>query len=331
MKSLKHFSVILCVTLVMTLVLTACASDKGSDQDSKPAKKINVTFGTGGTTGAYYIVGAGMGKVINENSDVINIVVQSTKASAENMNLVSSGQMDFGFANADTVYHAYNGTGFMEEGGKKDILGVLALYDSTCQMAIRKNSGINSWDDLKGKKVCLGTPSVPVYTVSKTILSAYGIDPEKDITPFYLTQEEGFQKLTDGDIDATFFMAGAPTAVLTNAASTGNVTLLDTDVDILEDIIKNEMPFATLAKIPSGTYSGIDKDIYSLNVRANIFVRSDVPEDVVYEFLKWTMERFDDVKESHAALQAVDPNTLWQLPIELHPGAKKYYEEAGLH
>src|SRR5699024_9446572 len=149
-----------------------------------------------------------------------------------------------------------------------------------------------TYADLKGKKVCLGPPSTTITEMSEAILEAYGIDPEKDIEPYFLSFDEGLQKLTDGEIDATFFVAGVPTAAMINASSTGKVQLVDTDPEILDEIAA-EKPYYIPYTIPGGTYTGMDKDINTFKIMTEIFVNNDVPEDVAYEFVKQALENVD--------------------------------------
>ena len=206
------------------------------------AEKRDVVVGTAGTSGTYYIVAAAMAKTITEKSQILNVIAQPTKGSMENINLTNAGDMEFGMSNADGPYDAYNGTGMYARFGKMNIAGCMALYMSAGQMVALKNSGIRDYGDLRGKKVCLGPPGQTVVEMSKAILREYGVDPEKDITPYYLAIDEGMQKLTDGEIDATFFVAGVPTSGLINAASQRDLVFVQADTAKL-DAITAKMPY----------------------------------------------------------------------------------------
>ena len=165
--------------------------------------------------------------------------------------------------------------------------------------------------------------------MSKAILVEYGIDPEKDITPYYLSFDEGLQKLTDGEIDATFFVAGIPTAAMISSTSTGKVTLVNVDEEIINKIAE-EKPYYLPYVIPAGTYTGTDQDINSFKIMTEIFVNSDVPEDVVYEFVKQALENVSEYQDSHTVCAEITPETCANTSAELHKGAAKYYREIGV-
>lgn len=326
--------------LVLSLsLLTACGQQPqkpSSDSTGTPATSteiqkhapVDITLGTGGTAGTYYVVAAAMAQAINENSDFLNVTVQATKGSVENINLTNTGEIEMGFSNADGVYWATTGTGTYE-GKEQNVSAVMSLYLSCGQMATLKGSGIESYADLKGKKVCLGPPSTTIVEMSKAILRAYGIDPETDIKPYYLAFDEGLSELTDGTIDATFFVAAAPTSAMVNACSTGNVKLIDVPEDILTKVA-NENPYFSPFTIPAGTYNGNDEDIHTLKIMTEIFVNNDVEDDVVYEFVKQAMENVDSYIGAHVACQEISPKTVASTISRLHPGAEKYYKEIGI-
>lgn len=301
----------------------------GCGSKSTQAKKTDVVIGTGGTAGTYYVVAAAMAQAITNNSDSLNVIVQPTKGSIENINLTNTGDIQFGMSNADGVFFAYNGTGSYQTIGKQNVSALMALYMSAGQMAAKKDSGIKSYADLKNKKVCLGPPSTTIVEMSKAILRKYGIDPEKDIKPYYLSFDEGLQKLTDGEIDATFFVAGIPTAALINASSTGKVVLVDVDPAILNEI-SAEMPYYEPYLIPAGTYKGTVQDIHTLKIYTEIFVNNDVPEEVCYEFVKQALENVTEYTDAHVVCQEITTETAAQTSVALHPGAEKYYKEIGV-
>ena len=310
--------------IVMAMSLTVLAGCSSSGEETS-----DIVLGTAGTAGTYYVVGAAMAATVNNNSDKLNVIAQPTKGSVENLNLANSGDIQFGMSNADGVYFAANGTNMYEETGKQNIAGVMSLYMSAGQIATLNDSGIETYADLKGKKVCLGPPSTTIVEMSKSILEAYGIDPEKDITPYYLAFDEGLQKLTDGEIDATFFVAGVPTSAMMSATSTGRVTLVDVDDDIISQI-SEEKPYYQPYVIPAGTYTGTDKDINTFKIMTEIFTNSDVPEDVVYEFVKTALENVDEYKDAHVVVAEISKDSAWNTSAPLHPGAAKYFNEVGV-
>lgn len=341
-------AMILSAGLICTLPMAGCTSrtpatetktasdglqaDEGrdgqADSQSAVGKKSDLTIGTGGTAGTYYVVAAAMAQAVNDHSDFLQVTVQATKGSVENINLTNTGEIAMGMSNADGVYWATTGTGTYK-GKEQKVSAVMSLYMSAGQMSTLKDSGIENYGDLKGKKVCLGPPSTTIVEMSKAILREYDIDPEKDITPYYLSFDEGLSALTDGEIDATFFVGGVPTSAMINACSTGNVRMVTVSDEIL-DKVAGANPFYIRYTIPAGTYSGIDEDIKTLKIMTEIFVNNDVEEEVVYEFVKQALLNAGEYREAHSVCGEINPETAASTISKLHPGAEKYYKEIGV-
>ena len=328
----KPMTILFCLALALCLVAPGVFAQGGGEATAdKPAKivKTDIILGTAGTAGTYYVVGAAMAQAINNNSQLLNVIAQPTKGSIENINLTNTGDIQMGMSNADGVYWATTGTGTYQKAGAQNLSAVMSLYMSAGQMATLKNSSIMTYADLKGKKVCLGPPSTTIVEMSKAILRGYGIDPEKDITPFFLSFDEGLAKLTDGDIDASFFVAGVPTAAMINAASTGNIRFVTASDEVLGKV-EAANPYFVRYSIPAGTYKGQDTDVPTLKIMTEVFVNNDVPEAVVYEFVKQALEHTDQYLSAHVVVKEINVKNAASTISKLHPGALKYYKEKGV-
>ncbi|MGB4405750.1 MAG: TAXI family TRAP transporter solute-binding subunit [Sphaerochaeta sp.] len=318
---------ILVVAILCIVSMTLFAS--GQDEKTKPARKQDLIFGTAGTSGTYYVVGAAMSASINKNSSTINVIVQPTKGSIENLNLANTNDIQLGLSNSDGVYWAATGTGTYKKSGPLNIKAVMTLYQSQGQMIAMENSGIKTYGDLKGKKVNLGPSGQTVVEISKTVLRAYGIDPEKDITPYYLAVDEGLGKLKDGEIDATFFTAAAPTAGVVNAAATSSIRLVDIDMTILKKVT-DENPFYGIGIIPANTYKGQTEDVNVIKMVTEVFASSEASEEAIYEFVKQAIETQPQYVNAHVSIKEITAENASKAVTELHPGALRYFKEIGL-
>ncbi len=314
---------------VIAVTLLTLLSLAGWHTPVVAAGKTDIVIGTAGTSGTYYVVAAAMAQVINNHSKNLNVIAQPTKGSLENINLANSGDIQLGMSNADGVYWATTGTGTYAKAGKQDISAVMSLYMSAGQIATLKTSKVMTYADLKGKKVCLGPPSTTIVEMSKAILRGYGIDPAKDISPFFLSIAEGLSKLTDGDIDATFFVAGIPTAGMIQAAATGNIRFVTASDQVL-DKVSAESPYYSRYSIPANTYKGQEQDVPTLKIMTEIFASNSVPEDVVYEFVKLALENVSEYTNAHVVVKEITPKNAASTISKLHPGALKYFKEKGL-
>ncbi len=329
---MKKLSKLVAAVLIGGMLLVGCGGNASAPaaQETGATKHAatDVTIGTGGTAGTYYVVAAAMSQAVSNHSEFLTATVQSTKGSVENINLTNSGEIEMGFSNADGVYWATTGTGSYD-GNEQNISAVMSLYMSAGQMSTLKTSGIETYADLKGKKVCLGPPSTTIVEMSKAILREYGIDPETDIKPYYMAFDEGLSALTDGEIDATFFVGGIPTSAMLNASSQGTIAMVKASPEVLDKVIEKN-PFYARYTIPAGTYNGIDEEVDTLKIMTEIFANNDVDEDVIYEFVKQALENRESYLESHDVVKEITPETAASTMSRLHPGAERYYREIGV-
>ena len=125
------------------------------------AKTEFVTIGTGGITGVYYPTGGAIAKIVNAKKDQYGVraSVESTGGSKFNINAIDSKDLDFGIAQADTQYMAYNGKGAWEGKPVKKLRAVFALAPEAVTFVAAEDANIKSVKDVKGKTINLGDPA----------------------------------------------------------------------------------------------------------------------------------------------------------------------------
>jgi TRAP transporter TAXI family solute receptor len=284
-----------------------------------------LNIATGGTAGTYYPLGGALSEIWNKNIPGVNSTAQSTGASVANINLLKEGKADIIMVQNDITYYAANGVELFEE-KYEDIRGLAILYPETVQLVTLANKGINSVADLKGKRVAVGAAGSGAEANARQILNAAGITYD-DITEQYLSFAEASNNLKDGNVDAAFLTAGFPTAAVTDIAAQHNLQLISLDDDLIEKLM-NEYPYYTKITIPAGTYSGVDEDIQTVAVQAMLAVKSDMDEDLAYNLVKQMYDNLDRIKAAHSVGELIKPETGTEgMPIELHPGAQKYFDE----
>lgn len=315
---------------------TDTAASSGGDAKTEVGKeagdeRYDLTLGTAGTTGTYYVVGAAIANEVNKRDPNLTVVAQATNGGVENINLCMTGDMELGMTNADAAYWSSygGGSGFYEAyENPGNIKGVMRLYESQGHMITTANSEIENYGDLKGKTVCLGPPSSTIPAMSIAILEEYGIDVEHDINAVYYSINEGLEKLTDGVIDATFFVASAPASGLTSASATASLKFIEAEEAILEKVIE-KYPYYSLTATKEGAYPNLNT-VNTLKIYTEIIASGNVSENAVYRFVKEAIEGQPEYMDAHVACQEINVETASQSSAELHPGAARYYREAGL-
>lgn len=288
-----------------------------------------ISIATGGTGGTYYVIGGGMGKLIEKYVPGVKVSVESTAASTENCRLVAAKRVKFAIVMPDSAYFAFNGG--REFGDKKypNIRGVMAGHTSTMHFIVRTKSGIKSLADLRGKKVALAAPGSPSAFIAEAALEAYGLT-KKDYKPTLLTYAEQANALRDDTIDMACIFAGVPAAAALDISSTHDVTFLGVGKEQIRQVIEKH-PYWTAGVIKAGTYKGQTVDVPTFNSPAMLITSDDVDEETVYAVAKAILEHTPELKAIHPQGAEWDlADAAEGVAIPFHPGAAKYLMEKGV-
>lgn len=293
-----------------------------------------VTIGTGGITGVYYPTGGAIARIVNNKRDVYGIraTVEATGGSVFNVNAVMSGDLDFGVVQSDRQYEAVNGLAEWKElGPQKDLRAVFAIHPESITLVAADDANINTLQDFKGKQVNIGNPGSGQRQNSIDALANAGIDFEKDLTAHGVKAAEAPGLLQDGRIDAFFYTVGHPSGAIQEATA-GRRKVHFVPITGVEKLLE-EHPYYAKATIPVKLYpSATNKeDVETFGVKATFVTSAKVPDEVVYAVTKEVFENFDEFKQLHPAYAVLTKeNMLEGLSAPIHPGAFKYYQEAGL-
>ncbi|KAB0538395.1 TAXI family TRAP transporter solute-binding subunit (plasmid) [Pseudochrobactrum algeriensis] len=292
-------------------------------------------IGTGGTAGTYYPIGGLIANAISGNGDqgVPGLVATavSSNGSVANINAVQSGGLEAGFTQSDVAYWAYTGTGLYEGKGKVEDLRLIAtLYPETVHLVARKDAGIKSVADLKGKRVSLDEPGSGTIVDARIVLGAYGMT-EKDVKAEYLKPGPAGDRLKDGALDAYFFVGGYPTGAISELASTNGISLVPIEGPEMEKILK-EYSFFAKDTVPADTYKDVGATD-TISVAAQMVTSAKQSDELVYNITKtmWNDATRKALDAGHAKGKMITlQNAVTSLGIPLHPGAERFYKEAGL-
>ncbi|MBZ4686777.1 MAG: uncharacterized protein PWQ96_640 [Clostridia bacterium] len=344
---MKRKSILLLIAVLLmsvALVVAGCGgnqdeasnsgSDSSADQSQGSEDKQEVTrllMATGGTGGTYYPLGGAIAETWNKYIDGLNVTVQSTGASVENIRLLGSGQTELAMAMNGPAIAAVEGTGDFEGQPVKGFSAVGVIYPEVMQIVSPKDTGIKSVKDLKGKRVSIGPVGSGTASAAIKILKANGIDPDKDIEKFQDTFSDAARKLKDGLLDAAFAVLAVPAANIVDITTSTPVTIVNIEGEGLQKLMEMDPAFSPY-EIPAGTYDGQDEIGYTVSQWAVLYVSDDLPEDLVYQMAKVMYEHTDEIAKAHARGNQIKlENAIKGIkPVPFHPGAEKYYKEQGL-
>ena len=288
-------------------------------------------IGTGGTAGTYYPVGGMIANAVSQPGKIV-VTAQASNGSVANVNGIAGGAMESGFSQSDVATWAQKGTGLYE--GKPNVPGlrlIANLYPESVHGVVKKGSGIRSVADLKGKRVALDEPGSGTLVNARAILAAYGLK-ESDIKPEYIKPNQAGDKMKDGSLDAFFFTGGAPAGAIAELASAGSgIELLPID-GAQADALRKSSPFFTTDSIAAETYKGVAA-VQTLAVGAQWVTSDKADATVVYEITKalFGAAAQQQLGAGHAKGKFITKeNAVRSAGIPFHPGAEKFYREAGL-
>ncbi len=319
----------------MKLLITAAALAMGLSALPATAQQTQfITIGTGGVTGVYYPTGGAICRMMARTraDHGIRCGAESTGGSVYNVNAVRAGELEFGVAQSDVQFKAFNGVdSFKAQGANPKLRSVFSIHPEPFTVVARKDAGIKSFEDLKGKRVNVGNPGSGQRDTMEVLMKKMGWTMADFALASELQAAEQSQALCDNNIDAMVYTVGHPAGSIKEATTACDSVLVNVDNGSVTALVE-EYPFYRTAIIPGGMYRGTDGDTTTFGVGATLITSADVPDDVVYALVKSVFTNMDQFRGLHPAFAKLEPQQMVTdgLSAPLHPGAEKYYREVGL-
>jgi TRAP transporter TAXI family solute receptor len=312
----KRISILLVLVLLMSAVFSACA-----------AQKTNLILATGGTSGTYYPFGGAMAQIFNTKVENMNVTAQATGASVENCKLLGKNEAELAILQNDMLDYAYNGTEAFKEGKIDNLRGIAILYPEIVQIVA--SEGITTVEDLNGKKVSVGAPGSGVEANARQILEAADLTYD-DMSVSYLSFSESADAYKDKHIESFFVTSGIPNASIQDISAQNPVSLVSLSDEAIKSLVE-KYPFFVEYTIPANTYNGQTNEVKTVAVMATLATNAEASEDVIYNITKALFDNQAELASAHAKGAELSlEEAINGISIPLHPGAEKYFKEAGL-
>lgn len=304
------------------------------------AQERSYLLTTASTGGTYYPVGVALSTLIKvklQPTHKIGMSAISSAGSGENVKLLRENEAQFAILQGLYGYYAWNGKGpVSSDGPQKKLRSITMLWQNVEQLAISskyvKEGTVADLNGLKGKRMALGKKNSGTLGSNIYLLSNLGFDVEKDFNLAYVGYGPSADALQNGQVAGMSTPAGVPTGAVTRAiAAMGDkVRILNFSDDQLENA-DGGLQLWTRYSIPANTYPNQQEAIETIAQPNFLAVRDDVDEESVYQITKTIYENLPFLQAIHKATKAMSKEkALAGLPLPLHPGALKYYREAGL-
>jgi len=314
---------------------------------SRPLAAQDIRFfriATGTTSGTYFPIGGLIANAISNPPGSrpcdrggscgvpgLIAVAQATLGSVENVELLRSGAVEAGLAQADIAYWAYTGTGsFTGKPAFEALRSIGMLYSEAVQLVVRADGGVNTVADLKGKAVSLGEEGSGTLVEARVILDAFGLK-EAEMKPAYLKPGTAADRLAKGELDAFFMVGGFPVSAVSDVAARVPIRLVPLDGEMAAHLRARQRFFTELT-IPADSYPGVPATP-TLGVGAELLVRANLDTDLIHGVTKalWHENTRRLLVEGHPKGRSFDPTkAVANVSVPLHPGAERYYREVGL-
>lgn len=327
----------LALAVILAAVLSAC-SPASSAQTSPAqgeagapasnAEKMTVRISAGPSGGNNFMICAGMADIVSKKFPNYTISAEISTGSQQNIRSMSQGNAQMGISMGDSTLYSYNAEREFTDLEKGSVNYVMGGYPTIIHIMVAKGAPYQSVADLRGKKIAVSKGITAQYYLP-IVLEAYGMTAD-DVNITELQLADLTTALADGNVEMIMHITSYPLAAISDLAASTDIRLLNLSDEVIGSI-SGQYPFFTRYTIPAGTYQKVDEEAQTVGTMNTLICRADLDETFVYNFTKTVMEQ-------NEALAAIHPNaglfnqenTLAGAVIPIHPGAKRYYEEAGL-
>lgn len=322
---IKILSLIVSIALLLSMI--GCASDKPASTDKGKDEVKTITsmgIGTASVGGALYAFGGGFVNVWN--SIGVTASAEVTGGSVHNVNLIQAGELGSALISQGAAYQGWEGKGLFEgQEPAKKLRTALPLHPSFIH-GWTTNKDVNSYADLGNKIVCGGPAGGTSDEYSKEILEILGVPVKKFVNAAFA---DSSNMLRDNLVDVFVSSMGVPASATAECASTLNAKIIGVSGADADKVIQ-AVPFYSKLTIPANTYAGQTQPLETLADVNAYFFSADIPEDVVYNFVKAAYEQIDDLVATFAGAESMKYENVKTLALPLHKGAYKYYKEKGV-
>lgn len=293
------------------------------------ADPMVLRIGTGGIGGTYHPIGSLVAQGLSDaGTPGLLVVAQTSNGSVSNVEALHGGLIELALAQSNVVDRAYRGALDETRPAVPELRAVANIYVEALHLVTRSQLDIGSPRDLRGHAVSLDEAGSGTLGDARLVLKAFGLS-EEDVKPEYVKPDLALSKLSEHRLDAFFIVAGTPVKTIADASAL--IRLVPIEGPAIDGLLA-EAPAYQRVTIPAGTYEGHPK-VATIGVGAQLVTRVDLDEDLVYHItaMLWS----DGMR---ALLDAGHPKgkeirlerALEGIAIPLHPGAARFYREAGM-
>lgn len=284
----------------------------------------SVSIGVAPAASGWYFGYSELSRLISSDSP-LEVSVRETGGSRENTIRLGRGEIDFALVDAPGAYEAYHGKGRYEGNALDNIRMVLWVAPSTMHWAVRQDSGIETFEELAGKRFNPSSIGGGGEYITERVFEALNITPDYQ----RMSMSDASDAVVDGRIIGFSYNGIPPIPAFTEVHSARPLHILSMSNEQVATATE-ALPFLSQALIPAGTYRDMP-DTTTLGTYIGVATSAELSDDIVYEFTRAYWENIERLGQTFAPAQGVTPEISVENTVSpLHAGAVRYYQEIGI-
>jgi len=328
---MKNFKGIIVIIITVSLVLLCgCSTDRENDGPT-----ITTTLLGGSPSGVWFALSTAISESLSQSYEG-SIVHSSPGNNYSNLFRTNDFETEFALANSTLAFESFYGKGSFES-KLENLRSIACFYESVAHLAISADLGISSFEEIIENKIPI---RISIGSAEGTgeggfikLVSLYGVTLEDmeawGCKLYRVGNSESADLFADGQIDGMWKVTSAPTPTLTQAATNTDLVMVTFSEEIIEGM-KKEYGYSGFT-IRKEAYAFMNEDYNTFTEYTILIASSETSDETAYKITKAIHENLDYISSVHSSLEGKTAESLIQnLQIPLHPGAEKYYREAGL-
>jgi len=290
----------------------------------------NLVIAGSSVKGTWYRFAGGVASLVDKYIPGYKATATPSPGSVKNVRDLRSGEIDLGMLLPSAAFQAYKGLPPYEK--EKPFMELRALFNTysfPMHIIVKQDSKVKSVGDMKGLRIGTGPPGSVSMLITRIILEQAGIT-SKDVKFRSLSVSENTSALADGNVDVSFILTGTASAAVNQLMTMHEVRYVHMEEELLKALNK-EHPYMVPGVVKAGTYERVKADVPCITMWGVMTTTTNFSEDLIYQITKAVFEHKPELVKILKLVEEMSPqNGANNLPIPLHQGAEKYYQEIGV-
>lgn len=298
---------------------------------SEPLPPAPLVIGAAPVAGTFFPTAGAICRAVNRQQaeNGLRCLVEESEGSAANLQQLRDGTLDVAIVQSDWAYHALNGSTSDRAPPLTNLYSLVILQPQMMTLVVGGGSGVESVEDLAGKRVSIGPSDSSLNIAARNLLQMAGLTSK--VTTVDLPVEKQVKALCENDIDAFLLPVVHPSGLVEAAVAACGARLVSLNGSRIDELIAT-WPFYVRALLPAGLYPGQEQEVRSYGTVGTLITTDRLSDEAAYGIVKAIFEGFDDMQAQHPSLALLLPEGMIGpagMAAPLHPGALRYYAERG--